>query len=148
MKQRFKSLKSGGGKKLFVQAFTLMLLVRLGLLLLPFSQLQNLIEQTKSWKFLAFDAQNVTTRAIVLAIHRSAKYGPGTTKCLARALTTGVLMSRYGFPYQIKIGVAKGKNNQLEAHAWVESKGAVIVGDLPDLSRYIAMSSTERSLII
>lgn len=147
MKKLFKFLKVGG-KKLFLQAFILMLLIRLGLLLLPFRQLQELIQQAKSLGFLACDRQNVTIKAIVVAVQRSSRYGLGNAKCLARALTTGILMSIYGFPYSINIGVAKKEDSNLEAHAWVESQGTIIVGNLPDLSRYTAMSSAREGLII
>ena len=146
MRQLFKPLKFGG-KKLLLQAFILMLLVRLGLLLLTFNQLQNLIRQTKSLKFLAYDKPNVTIKAIVIAVQRSGRFGPGNTKCLARALTTGILMSIYGFSYKINIGVAKSENNQLKAHAWVESQGAIIVGNLPDLTRYKPMVPTGEAII-
>ena len=147
MKKLFKFLRVGG-KKLFLQAFISMLLVRLGLLLLPFNQLQELIQRAKGLEFLAHDRRNVTIKAIVIAVQRSGRYGMGNAKCLARALTTGILMSIYGFPYKMNIGVAKGEHGNLEAHAWVESKGVIIIGNLPDLTRYTAMSSPEEGLII
>lgn len=137
-----------GGKKLFLQAYIIMSLIRLGLLLLPFSRLQNLIAKSQEWSFLAIASSEVTTRAIALALDRSSKYQPGNPMCLARALTSAVLMGIYSLPYQINIGVAKGENDQIEAHAWVVSAGVVIVGNLPDLSRYTPMSSQGEGLII
>ena len=149
MKKLLEFLKlNRGGKNLFLQAYILMSSIRLGLLLLPFRQLQDLILKAHRLKFLAVIAPEASIGAIALAVHRSGKYSPGEVKCLAKALTTAVLMSIYDFPHQIKIGVAKGEDNRLEAHAWVEWEGKVVVGYLPDLSRYRAMSSTGKGLII
>ena len=136
------------GKKLFLQAYILMMLIRLGLLLLPFRRLQDLILNVKRFESIAAVDSQPSPGAIAQSVQRSAKYSPGNVKCLAKALTTAVMMSIYGFPYKVKIGVAKDESNNLEAHAWVESEGKVVVGYLPDLSRYIAMSSTGEGLII
>ena len=136
------------GKKLFLQAYILMMLIRLGLLLLPFRRLQDLILKVKRFESIAAGDSQPSLGAIAQSVHRSARYSPGKVMCLAKALTTAVMMSIYGFPYKIKFGVAKGESNNIEAHAWVESEGKVVVGYLPDLSRYTAMSSTGEGLII
>jgi hypothetical protein len=36
----------------------------------------------------------------------------------------------------LHIGVKRPENGKLDAHAWVESEGRVIVGQLGDLSRF------------
>ena len=136
------------GKKLFLQAYILMMLIRLGLLLLPFRRLQDLILKVKRFESIAAGDSQPSLGAIAQSVHRSARYSLGNVKCLAKALTTAVMMSIYGFPYKINIGVAKDDNNNLEAHAWIESDGKVVIGYLPDLFRYIAMSSTGEGLII
>lgn len=144
---KFRKLNSSG-KRLFVQAYFSMMLIRLGLLLLPFSKLQGLIKEISQRKMLFPTTRPITAWQVALAVHRSSKYSPGEVKCLARALTTAFLMSRYGLSYKMNIGVARGEQNNFEAHAWVESDGQVIVGNLPDLSRYAAMSSKGEGLII
>ncbi len=45
-----------------------------------------------------------------------------------------------GQPADLRIGVAKSAEGRLEAHAWVEICGQIVFGDLPDLSRYKALS--------
>ncbi|MEL6581827.1 MAG: lasso peptide biosynthesis B2 protein [Cyanobacteria bacterium J06607_15] len=147
MKKLLKLLRTGG-KKLFLQTYVVMTVIRLGLLLLPFSRLQDLVLKSEQLTWLAIPGSGQTVRSIVLAVYRSGKYSPGNPLCLARALTTAVLMNIYGFPHQIEIGVAKGKDGKIEAHAWVTSEGKVIVGNLPDLSRYVPMSSRGKGLII
>lgn len=137
-----------GGKKLFLQAYISISLIRLGLYILPFHRLQYLIFKAERLKFVSMMIPDATVRAIALSVERSARYSMGNPMCLAKALTTVVLMSIYGFPYQINIGVAKDESNNLEAHAWVESDGKIVVGYLPDLSRYVPMSATGEGLII
>jgi hypothetical protein len=36
-------------------------------------------------------------------------------------------------PRSLRIGVAKGEAGKLEAHAWVESQGRIVIGGLRDL---------------
>jgi hypothetical protein len=85
----------------------------------------------------------LTTDTIVWAVDIASHYMPGGVKCLARALTTQVLMSRYGYSPELRIGVAKGERGQLEAHAWVENQGQVVIGYLGNLSRFTPMPSFE-----
>ena len=136
------------GKKLFLQAYLVMSLVRLGLLLLPFERLQSLVSKFQRLTWLALAPTQVTTGRIALSVYRSSRYQPGKPMCLAQALTAVVLMNIYGLPHQMNIGVAKGENGQIEAHAWICSEQRVVVGNLPDLSRYVAMSSKAEGLII
>lgn len=148
MKKLFKFLKfSQSDRKLFLQAYVLMMFVRLGMLLLSFKKLQSLILKANLLRLLASATPNLTAKDIAMAVNRSARFSPGEVKCLAKALTTAVLMEIYSLPYQTKIGVAKGENNNLQAHAWVESEEKIVMGYLADLSRYVAMSSVEDGLI-
>lgn len=148
MKKLYKFLKlSQSDRHIFWRAYLLMMLVRLGMLLLPFKKLQNLILKANQLKFLARFSPSFTVKDIAIGVNRSARFSPGEVKCLAKALTTAVLMEIYSLPYQTKIGVAKGENNNLEAHAWVESEGKIVIGYLADMSRFIPMSSMGDSLI-
>jgi len=55
---------------------------------------------------------------------------PGAT-CLPQALAAEALLKRGGLPADLRIGVMKGASGKLLAHAWVESDGRIVVGDLP-----------------
>lgn len=85
---------------------------------------------------------NVTVGKIIWTVNAASRYMPGV-KCLARALTTQVIMSRHGLSGQLRIGVAKTERGKLEAHAWVEYQGRVAIGNLQDLSRFIPLPSLE-----
>lgn len=142
-----KHSQNSRGKKIFLQAYLVMTLIRLGLWLLPFNRLQNLVARSKRLAFLAPAPDQVNVNRIALAVYRSSRYQPGSPMCLARALTTAVLMNIYNLPHEVKIGVAKGEKG-IDAHAWVISQGVVVVGDIPDLSRYAIMSARGEGLTI
>ncbi len=131
-----------GEKQLLLSSFILLGLVRLGLLLLPFGTLQQFmasISQVNAVKAKQYSAP--TIEIIAKTVNISSRYMPGGAKCLARALTTQVLMNRFGYLSELRIGVAKGERGEFEAHAWVESQGEIVIGHLTDLDRYSPMPS-------
>ncbi|MDJ0795941.1 MAG: lasso peptide biosynthesis B2 protein [Calothrix sp. MO_167.B12] len=130
-------------RQLFMQAFVLLGLVRLGLWLLPFETLRRLLVIINQANPLGLRQYSPTTDQIVEAVNRSSRYLPGNAKCLARALTTQALMNRCGYSPELRIGVAKGEQGQFEAHAWIESQGQIVIGHLKDLSRFTPMPSFE-----
>ena len=142
MQQWLKFLRLGGRERqLLVRTFALLGGVRLGLWLLPFLTLQSLLDRISrpSPSFVKTNPRDLDK--IVWAVNQSSRYTPGGAKCLARALTTQVIMRRHGYSPQLKIGVAKGERGQLEAHAWIENQGRVVVGALQDPSRFTPMPS-------
>lgn len=45
------------------------------------------------------------------------------------ALLLGVIrLGRKGYPACLRIGVSRGEGGRLQAHAWVESQGKIVVG--------------------
>lgn len=120
-----------------VNTFLLLGLVRLGLLLLSYQKLLHLLDRVSKLnsEYRAIELDNV-----VRAVNISTRYMPGGAKCLARALTTQVLMKRQSYTPQLHIGVAKGEQGRLEAHAWIEYEQQIVIGGLPNLARYMPMS--------
>ncbi|MEO1400424.1 MAG: lasso peptide biosynthesis B2 protein [Cyanobacteria bacterium J06635_1] len=76
---------------------------------------------------------------IVWAINFASRYMPGGVKCLARALTTQVLMNWHQYESEMQIGVDKTPEGDFRAHAWIEYQGHVIVGNLKDLSDFTTL---------
>jgi hypothetical protein len=54
-------------------------------------------------------------------------------------LATKVLLGQCGRAAQLRIGIARSGEGQLEAHAWIESEDKVVIGNVKDLSRYTAL---------
>ena len=114
--------------------------IRLGLLLLEFRILLKIVNKLSTIKF---PLPNARLGQVVWGVNVATRYMPGGAKCLARALTTQILMSHSGFSPELCIGVAKGESGELEAHAWIKYQGYVVIGHLPDLPRYIQLPSLE-----
>ncbi|HEY9644109.1 MAG TPA: lasso peptide biosynthesis B2 protein [Coleofasciculaceae cyanobacterium] len=133
---------------LLINAFCLLGAIRLGLRVLPFRILLRMIGKLghpvgRKSSAAAIAANKVAISKIVWAVEISTRYMPGGAKCLARALTTKVLLDRQGDTPDLRIGVTKGANGALEAHAWIEHQGRVVIGNLRDLSQYIPLPSIE-----
>ena len=80
-------------------------------------------------------ADKMSSDRIPWAVEVASRYVPFAT-CLTRALAVQMLFTREGYPAHLCIGVAKSKEYRLEAHAWVESEGRIVTGDLKDISRF------------
>ncbi|NET04899.1 MAG: lasso peptide biosynthesis B2 protein [Symploca sp. SIO2B6] len=132
-----------GDNQLLIKTFVLLGLVRLGLWLLPFPSLRQAVAKLSHSHPKQPPIKQISVGKIIWAVNLSSRYMPGGVKCLARALTTQVFMSRQGYSPQLRIGVAKGEGGQLEAHAWVESQGQVVIGYLGNLSYFTPLPSLE-----
>lgn len=124
---------------LFVTYF-LLGAIRLGLLLLEFRILLKIVDKLSKTKL---PLNNARLGQIVWGVNVATRYMPGGAKCLARALTTQILMSHSGFSPELCIGVAKSESAELEAHAWIKYQGYIVIGYIPDLPRYIQLPSLE-----
>ncbi|WP_017317180.1 lasso peptide biosynthesis B2 protein [Mastigocladopsis repens] len=147
MKQLHNYFKlSGGDRNLLAITFILLTAIRLGLFFLAFRNLLKLLQKISQQNFrFPFETHKsqISVGKIVWAVNVATRYMPRGAKCLARALTTQLLMSHYGYSSELRIGVAKKEGGQLEAHAWIEYQGRVALGYLPDLSRFIPLPSLE-----
>ena len=79
-----------------------------------------------------------SSEEICRAVDVSARFVPGAT-CLVKAQVGCAMLTRFGYAAEIKIGVLK-KSSNLEAHAWVESEGLVVLGATG--SPYVEFSKT------
>ncbi|MBU7581638.1 MAG: lasso peptide biosynthesis B2 protein [Nostoc sp. TH1S01] len=130
-------------RHLLISTFILLTLVRLGLWLLPFKRLWQILSAISQVRVKPQPVDRTDLDKIVKAVDLSSRYMPGGVKCLARAFTTQVLMKRYGYSPELRIGVAKKEGGELEAHAWVESQGKVVIGYLRDLSSFTPLPPVE-----
>lgn len=136
MKKRIRKLLrlSAAERWLFFKAALLLGIIRLGLWLLPFQTLRRLLERLAEMSAQSQSAGSISKAKLVQAVERAGHYVPAST-CLTLALTAQVLLVRQGYPAILRIGVVKGNENQLEAHAWVESEGEAVIGGF-ELERY------------
>ena len=64
-------------------------------------------------------------RAVAEAVCR---HTPWESKCLVRALTAKKMLNRRGYACTLYMGVALGKDGQMEAHAWLRCGSRYVVG--------------------
>jgi hypothetical protein len=108
-------------RRLLIVAGVAVTLARLGLWLLPFRLLLQCAERIPA------RLTGVTAEQAAWAVSVPSSIVPRAT-CLTQALAALALLHLYGHPATIHIGVRRDEHAQLNAHAWVESGDAVVVG--------------------
>ena len=116
-------------RRLLLRAWLLLGLIRAALWLLPFRVVHGLLLRpplTAGW---------ASIEQIGWAVAVASVYIPFAS-CLPQALAAQALLLRHGYPADLRIGVARDQG-RLEAHAWVESGGQIVIGgSTSSLARY------------
>jgi hypothetical protein len=81
-----------------------------------------------------------TIDRIAWAVRAAGRFIPGGTNCLVRALATQSLLGQYSYHSELRIGVRKAEDGGLAAHAWLESAGAVVIGEF-ELEHYVPLEA-------
>lgn len=108
-------------RRLLARAWLLLGMIRVALWLLPFRVVHRLLARTQT------SPPRCSIEQIGWAVAVAGVYLPWAT-CLPQALTAQVLLRRNGHAADLKIGVARDDRGRLEAHAWVESTGQIVIG--------------------
>ena len=128
-------------KHLLFRVWILLGLIRLGLGMLPFLTLKNLLTRVGPMlAVLAGENERFSVERLAWAVGVTSRFVPKAT-CLAKALAVHVLLQQAGHQAFLHIGV-NGKEGGLEAHAWVESQGRVLIGGV-DLNSYTPLLTME-----
>jgi hypothetical protein len=112
-------------RSLLVRSVVLVGAARVALWVLPFNVARRMLSRPARRSAAPF----ATTERIGWAISVAKRFVP-SGNCLPQALAAESLLRRSGHPVELRIGVAKTDQGRLEAHAWVESGGRLVVGDL------------------
>jgi hypothetical protein len=136
--RRFASLSPRDRRGLLV-ALPIVVAVRAALWVLPFGTLRSGIERLVRDRSGSRRPSTRDEDRIAWAVHTAARYVPSAS-CLTQALAGETLLRHAGSPAEIRIGVAKEPGGKLEAHAWVESAGRVVIGD-HDLHRFTLLGN-------
>ncbi len=125
-------------KTLLARAWCALFMVRMGLTLLPFVMVRKLVTGEKRTGTLQNDKSSVDRLAWAVAV--ASRFVPGST-CLVQAMALQYLLRRAGHPALMHIGVNKDQIGKLRAHAWVESRGRVLIGgsNFKEYTRLLAL---------
>ena len=77
--------------------------------------------------------------SVAWAVKAAGRRVPGTT-CLAEALVAHSMLLHRGHAPTLRLGVRQSKRPPLDAHAWVECDGIVVVGTSDTLSEYALLA--------
>jgi hypothetical protein len=118
---------SWADRGLLLAACALVGAIRLGLLVFPVKDVRRMLAPISTMPPRSRQTGAHTLDQIAWAVTVASELVPGAA-CLTQALAAQVLVERAGLQSRLQIGVARGKADGLEAHAWLESKGRVVVG--------------------
>lgn len=121
---KFKEL-TWSQKKLIFKVIPLIIIIKLGLVVLPFKNFKAIYQYLVSKK----ENTNYHVEQIVWSVKAIASTIPLGLNCLPQALTTKYFLTNN--EYKIKIGVQFSPEKKFEAHAWIEKNGIFIIGDFP-----------------
>jgi Transglutaminase-like superfamily len=130
---------SAADRHLLAEAGWLLVLTRIGLWILPYQRLRRALDRKKP--SIAAPPREAAER-VAWAVTAVARRLPAMT-CLVQSLAAHSLLRRRGCPAQLRIGVhtrAGSATRPLEAHAWVECDGRVVVGTVQNLSDYAVLA--------
>ena len=126
---------SAGDWARIAEALLLHLVVGAGLRIVPFARIRATVDR---W-FRAADAAPVSANDIAWAVNATGRRFPGTT-CLSAAIVAYAMLRRRGRDPQLRIGVRHSRDRTLDAHAWVECGGRVVIGELPEMAGYATLA--------
>jgi hypothetical protein len=127
-------------KYLLATAALVLSAIRLALRLVPFRVLRRLLKSRRRRSVGIVQSQAYTVDRIAWAVGLCSRRVAEPT-CLAQALAAVLLLKHVGHDGHLRIGVAKDEGGKLQAHAWVESNGRVVVGGITALSHFTVLSS-------
>ncbi|QRR01734.1 lasso peptide biosynthesis B2 protein [Dyadobacter sandarakinus] len=117
-------------RKFFLRAAVVLVLVKCGLTVLPFSTFRNIFHYLSQGPKLP-DLPSADINAAVWAVDTAANLLPLKLLCLPRALALKYIL-RHAQALTLEIGVEINPNKSFEAHAWVERNGTILIGDWSD----------------
>jgi hypothetical protein len=117
------------------EAFLLLAFVRVSLRIASYPQLRLWLERLA----LARTGARLQPADITWAVAAAGRRMTGST-CLAEALAVYTMLRRRGREPLLRIGVRHTDRSLLEAHAWVECDGQVVMGEVPEIAGYAILA--------
>jgi hypothetical protein len=126
---------------LFLGTWQLLWRIRLMLWLLPYQRWRRVVAE-----MIQIEQEHALNRDMVDQLTRAVRimrrFVPGAS-CLTLALTTQILLAREGQRSQLRVGVLQNASGKLEAHAWVQVNGRVVIGGKQGITRFSALPTLE-----
>ena len=134
MIQKFKKFTklSSEEKKLFIEAYVTLGMMRSAILTVSFKRLTRSLDHEAKKKELAKlgGKEMKTAQKVGQAIMRASVYTPWESACLAQSLTAQRMLEKRGIPGVFYLGAMKDEEEKgkMKAHAWSQCGDAIITG--------------------
>lgn len=122
-------------KILFFQAFYYLILFRIILVQKPPKDLFRDAARVVNCHLETQSLDHKLPTTIARIVNQVSRYIPLTT-CLSKAYTCMWLFAKNKYKSELHFGIYFNDQRELKAHAWLTFKGKIVIGDLPDLSKY------------
>lgn len=120
-------------KKLFLEAYGTLGMMRAAILTISFKRLTRSLDQSvKRDEITALNNEEMDIAVkIGQAITRAAAFTPWESACLVQSLTAQKMLQKRGIPGVFCLGVAKDEESEekMKAHAWSQCGKTIIIGD-------------------
>src|SRR5687767_1579062 len=117
------------------EAALLLLLVRIGLHATSYARLRAWLERMA----VVTSRMRSPVADVTWAVGAAGRRIIGTT-CVAEALAVYTMLRRRGYEPVLRIGVRQSDHSLLEAHAWVECDGDIVMGEVPRIAGYAILT--------
>ena len=126
--RKFKQL-SPEDRKLFLEAWLTLGLMRTAILVLSFKRLTRSLKMEQSDISVPESDDRVRDTAFLIgrAINRAAGHTPWESACLIRALTAQRMLNKRGLPGKLYLGIKKNRQ-EMTAHAWTLCGNKFVTG--------------------
>jgi hypothetical protein len=134
MIQKFKKFTklSSEEKKLFMEAYVILGVMRAAILTVSFKRLtRSLKHEAKKKELPKLNAEEMKIAQVVgQSIVRASSYTPWESACLAQSLTAQKMLQKRGVSGVFYLGVAKDETcrEKMKAHAWTQCGDSIITG--------------------
>jgi hypothetical protein len=128
-------------RRVVLEALASVALMRFATWTMPFERMRALADRMGSRSGRALSVRPARER-IAWAVNAAGNLVPAGSNCLVRALAAEVMLGRYGYPAELRFGVANPATGGFKAHAWLESEGTVVIGDF-ELESYVPLARTD-----
>ena len=118
-------------RRLLLRAVPTLFIVKVKLRLISFGNLYRAVErrcQSPEHAWQASPRPRPSADEIAWAVLAAHHAVPGGNNCLARALAAKLMLARFGYRSELRVGALKNEADAFAAHAWLEAEGRIIVG--------------------
>lgn len=129
--KKFINLKTDE-KKLFLEAYVMLGMMRTAILTISFKRLTRSLEHVAEKKEpITLNVKEMEiAKKVGESIMRASAYTPWESACLTQSLVAQKMLQKRGISGVFYLGVAKDEENKekMEAHAWTQCGDAIITG--------------------